>query len=75
MYIDMPGDILGEKVEEESIHYAPAWKPAPRTLGDPAAVKEAIALLARAERPMIIAGSGVWWSDGAAALQAFVEAT
>src|SRR5205807_9032442 len=60
---------------EESIHYAPAWKPAPRTLGDPAAVKEAIALLARAERPMIIAGSGVWWSDGAAALQAFVEAT
>src|SRR5882672_4121562 len=75
VYIDMPGDILGEKVEEDSIHYAPAWKPAPRTLGDPAAVKEAIALLARAERPMIIAGSGVWWSDGAAALQAFVEAT
>ena len=75
VYIDMPGDILGEKVEEESIHYAPAWKPAPRTLGDPAAVKEAIALLARAERPVIIAGSGVWWSDGAAALQAFVEAT
>ena len=75
VYIDMPGDILGEKVEEESIHYAPAWKPAPRTLGDPAAVKEAIALLARAERPVVIAGSGVWWSDGAAALQAFVEAT
>src|SRR6267378_126143 len=74
VYIDMPGDILGEKVEEESIHYAPAWKPAPRTLGDPAAVKEAIALLARAERPVVIAGSGVWWSDGAAALQAFVEA-
>ena len=24
---------------------------------------------------MVIAGSGVWWSDGAAALQAFVEAT
>src|SRR5258705_12889139 len=75
VYIDMPGDILGEKVEEESIHYTPAWKPAPRTLGDPVAVKEAIALLARAERPVIIAGSGVWWSDGAAALQAFVEAT
>ena len=39
------------------------------------AIREAIALLARAERPVIIAGSGVWWSDGAAALQAFVEAT
>ena len=33
------------------------------------------ALLARAERPVIVAGSGVWWADGAAALQAFVEAS
>jgi acetolactate synthase-1/2/3 large subunit len=74
VYIDMPGDVLGEKIEEESLRYAPAWKPAPRTLGDPDAVKEAIALLARAERPVVLAGSGVWWSDGAAALQAFVEA-
>jgi acetolactate synthase-1/2/3 large subunit len=75
VYIDMPGDVLGEKIEEESLRYPAAWKPSPRTLGDPAAIKEAVALLARAERPLIIAGSGVWWSDGAAALQAFVEAT
>jgi len=40
-----------------------------------AAVREAIDLLSRAERPVVIAGSGVWWSDGAAQLQAFVEAT
>jgi acetolactate synthase-1/2/3 large subunit len=75
VYIDMPGDILGEKVEEEQVRYPGPWKPAPRTLGDPGAVREAIALLAKAERPIVIAGSGVWWSDGAAALQAFVEAT
>jgi acetolactate synthase-1/2/3 large subunit len=75
VYIDMPGDVLGEKIEEASVKYAPAWKPSPRTLGDTGAIKEAIALLARAERPLVIAGSGVWWSDGAAALQAFVEAS
>ena len=75
VYIDMPGDILGEKVEEEAVQYRGPWKPAPRTLGDPGAVREAIALLAKADRPVVIAGSGVWWSDGAAALQAFVEAT
>src|SRR4029453_7738498 len=75
VYVDMPGDVLGEKIEEESVKYAPAWKPAPRSLGDPGAVQEAIALLAKAERPVVIAGSGVWWSDGAAALQAFVEAS
>jgi thiamine pyrophosphate-dependent acetolactate synthase large subunit-like protein len=75
VYIDLPGDVLGEKVEEDAVTYPAAWKPAPRTLGDPNAVREAIALLARAERPVIIAGSGVWWSDGARELQAFVEAT
>jgi thiamine pyrophosphate-dependent acetolactate synthase large subunit-like protein len=75
VYLDLPGDVLGEKIEAESVSYPPAWRPAPRTLGDPAAVREAIALLARAERPVVVAGSGVWWSDGAAALQAFVEAT
>ena len=75
VYLDLPGDVLGEKIEEESVVYPAPWRPAPRTLGDPAAVREAIAVLARAERPVVLAGSGVWWSDGARALQEFVEAT
>ncbi|HTO10915.1 MAG TPA: thiamine pyrophosphate-binding protein [Candidatus Binatia bacterium] len=75
VYLDLPGDVLGEKVEEDTVTYPLPWKPSPRTLGDPDAVREAIALLARAERPVIIAGSGVWWSDGARELQTFVEAT
>ena len=75
VYLDLPGDVLGEKVDEGRISYPKPWKPAPRTLGDPAAVKEAIALLARAERPLVLGGSGVWWSDAAAAFQAFIEAT
>jgi thiamine pyrophosphate-dependent acetolactate synthase large subunit-like protein len=75
VYLDMPGDVLGEKVEEDAVTYAPSWKPSPRTLGDTGAIKEAIALLAKAQRPIIVAGSGVWWSDGGTALRAFVEAT
>src|SRR5262245_25734631 len=75
VYLDMPGDALHEKIEESSLTYPGPWKPSPRSLGDPAAIREAIALLARAERPLIVAGSGVLWSEGEAALQAFVEAT
>ncbi len=75
VYIDLPGDVLGEKVEDGAVAYPAAWKRSPRTLGDTGAIKEAIALLARAERPIIVAGSGVWWSDGADALRAFVDAT
>jgi thiamine pyrophosphate-dependent acetolactate synthase large subunit-like protein len=73
VFLDLPGDILGEVVDESSVAMPAQWKPAPRAHGDPAAIAEAVALLARAERPLIIAGSGVWWSDAAAALRAFVD--
>jgi acetolactate synthase-1/2/3 large subunit len=75
VYLDLPGDILGERVDEATVTYPPMWRPAPRAQGDPAAVSEAIALLSRAERPIVFGGSGVWWSDAAAAFRAFVEAT
>jgi thiamine pyrophosphate-dependent acetolactate synthase large subunit-like protein len=75
VYLDLPGDVLGQPVEESQVSFPPRNKPVPRTLGDPAAVKEAIALLARAERPLILGGSGIWWSDAASAFQQFVEAT
>jgi thiamine pyrophosphate-dependent acetolactate synthase large subunit-like protein len=73
VFLDLPGDVLGEVVEESSVPMPAHWKPAPRAHGDPATIAEAITLLSRAERPLIIAGSGVWWSDAGAALQAFVE--
>ena len=38
-------------------------------------VEKGAADLECAERPLIVGGSGVWWSDAAAAFQAFVEAT
>jgi thiamine pyrophosphate-dependent acetolactate synthase large subunit-like protein len=73
VFLDLPGDVLGEVVEESSVPMPAHWRPAPRAHGDPAAITEAIALLSRAERPLIVAGSGVWWSDAGAALQTFVE--
>jgi thiamine pyrophosphate-dependent acetolactate synthase large subunit-like protein len=75
VYLDLPGDILGEAVDESAVTFPARWRPAPRAQGDPAAIEEAVALLARAERPLIVGGSGAWWSDAASAFQAFVEAT
>jgi thiamine pyrophosphate-dependent acetolactate synthase large subunit-like protein len=40
---------------------------------DPDAVARAVALLAAAERPAVIAGSDVWWDGAAGALRAAVE--
>jgi acetolactate synthase-1/2/3 large subunit len=40
-----------------------------RSAGDPAAVERALEALARAERPLIVAGDGIFWSDAAAELR------
>jgi acetolactate synthase-1/2/3 large subunit len=75
VYLDLPGDVLGSQVDGAAAALPVPWRPAPRPPGDPAAIQEAVALLARAERPLLLGGSGVWWSDGAEAFQHLVEAT
>jgi acetolactate synthase I/II/III large subunit len=52
--------------------------PSPPPLGglpspDPADTSRAISLLRAAERPIVIAGSGVWWSGAGDALRQFIE--
>ncbi|MDO8055940.1 MAG: thiamine pyrophosphate-binding protein [Candidatus Hermodarchaeota archaeon] len=42
-------------------------------LGDPVQVKRAVELLAQAERPVVIAGSGVYWSQACQQLIDFAE--
>jgi acetolactate synthase-1/2/3 large subunit len=42
---------------------------------DPQAIDRALALLKAAERPVVIAGSGIWWADAGAELREFVERT
>ena len=56
---------------------ATAAAPAPGGLPypDPADTNRAISLLRAAERPIAIAGSGVWWSGAGDALRQFIEYT
>jgi thiamine pyrophosphate-dependent acetolactate synthase large subunit-like protein len=75
VYLDLPGDVLGEEVDDSTVTLPPRWRPVPRAQGDPGAVREAVALLASAERPLIFGGSGVLWSDATPAFQALVDAT
>lgn len=42
--------------------------------GDPDRIAEAVRLLAEAERPLIVAGSGVYYAEGEEALRALAEA-
>lgn len=74
VYLDLPADVLHQRVEAGAVTWAEPVGPAPRPLADPAAVEAAVALLAAAERPLVLSGSGVLWSGASAALAGLVEA-
>ncbi len=46
-----------------------------RSSGDPRSIERAAALLAEAERPLLVAGDGVFWSGAAAELRELAELT
>lgn len=63
--VDIPRDLLNAKVDRE------VWPEEPKVLGykpfktivNPADVVKAVKILLEAERPLILVGSGVFWSD------------
>jgi thiamine pyrophosphate-dependent acetolactate synthase large subunit-like protein len=78
VYLDMPGDILYRDVPDGSVRWTPGpgagAAPRRRPAGDPAAVDQAVALIAASERPIVLSGSGVLWAEAETELRAFVEA-
>ena len=76
VYLDLPGDVLAGKVEEERIHWvASPYRTEARPAGDPALIRSAIELLAKARKPLVLTGSGVLWSRAENQLQKFIDAT
>jgi acetolactate synthase-1/2/3 large subunit len=74
VFVEIPVDLLLTAVEDrlapvptDYVHRLPGP-------GDPAAIERVGALLAGAERPVVMAGSGVYWDAAAGALAAFAEA-
>ena len=71
VYLELPADVL---FGDADVERAPApSRSSPRAFGDPRELTKAAELLNAAERPAVVAGSGVWWDSAAAQLAAFVE--
>lgn len=75
VYLDLPGDILSAKVDDEKLYWPTNYRVDARPAGDPALVKRAVELLAKAQRPLLVTGSGVLWASATAELRQFVDAT
>jgi acetolactate synthase-1/2/3 large subunit len=74
VFVEIPVDLLLGSIEDrlapiptDYVHRATAG-------GDPASIERLARLLTGASRPVVIAGSGVWWDDAAGALAAFAGA-
>jgi acetolactate synthase-1/2/3 large subunit len=84
VHLTIPGDVLQAPVKEADVQRllagteggkspagaSTAAAPAsPRAAADPEVVREAVDLLARAERPLLVAGSGVFYADAEESLR------
>jgi thiamine pyrophosphate-dependent acetolactate synthase large subunit-like protein len=74
-YLDLPGDVLYSRVNGDEVVWPAPAQTHHRVLGDPGLVQEAVRLLAQAQRPLIVSGSGILWSNAAAELEQLVNET
>jgi len=74
VFLECPMDVLNNLIaSEDAIIPGEGYRTAARSEGDPRLVTQAAALLEKAERPVIFAGTSVWWDDAAAPLRALAE--
>ena len=75
VFLELPVDVLFARIDESRIKLPAAYRPAERAAPEPATVRLILDRLAAAERPVIMAGGGVWFSGASDELRAFAEHT
>jgi len=73
VYLEMPIDVVNGRAEEDDIKYPERYRTEARAYGDPEYIQKAIDIIKTAERPMVLAGSDVWWTEASEELREFVE--
>jgi 2-hydroxyacyl-CoA lyase 1 len=75
VYLDLPGDIIGGKCDDEAAPQRPRVPDPPRMLADPDAVERAVDALKSAERPLVIVGKGCAYARAEDEVREFIEST
>jgi acetolactate synthase-1/2/3 large subunit len=75
VYLEFPIDVLNAEVEEDEVVLPTNYRTNSRPQGDPDMVRQAVDLLLKAERPLVIGGMGIWWSQADNELREFIELT
>jgi acetolactate synthase-1/2/3 large subunit len=75
VFLEIPIDVVDAQSHIEQVIWCKSYRTEHRSYGDPLAIEKAAGLLSRAQRPVIVAGGGAWWSGAGQELRAFVEET
>jgi acetolactate synthase-1/2/3 large subunit len=75
VFLEIPWDVLSNGADEGLADAMTGYRTDARAPGDPAKVDAARQLLSRAERPVLVGGSSVWWDGAAEVLAQLAERT
>jgi acetolactate synthase-1/2/3 large subunit len=73
-FLQIPSDVLFERLDEDKVEWPQSYRTSGEIMGDPALIKDAAQAIAQAKRPMIMAGSGVFWHRAHRELAEFAKA-
>ncbi len=73
VFLELAWDVLCNNADIDESKLPTKYRTDARNAADPKKVEQAMALLAKAERPAIIAGSSVYWDGAEGALKEFAE--
>ena len=73
VFIDMPANVISSTAEEEELTFFPAVGAIPRPMADPGQVQDAMKLIMEAERPLMLVGKGLAWSDASEEVRTLVD--
>jgi acetolactate synthase-1/2/3 large subunit len=74
VFVEIPVDLLLTTIEDRLAPIPAGYVHRTPTAGDPSAIERLAQVLTGAARPVVMAGSGVYWDDAGAPLAAFAEA-
>lgn len=72
-FLEIPTDVLFRKVEEDTVVFPETYRPTGKVYPDPRIVSQAAEILRNAERPVIMGGSAIYWSESHEELKRFLE--
>jgi acetolactate synthase-1/2/3 large subunit len=72
-YLEVPMDRLFDEVDVSAVQVPECHRLQSPPGGNPRDIEKALQLIESARKPIVVAGSGIWWSQGHNELKEFVE--